>query len=88
MKLRVLLSIFFIITTTFATIHEVEHVEHGDDSSCLVCHVNDNLTSADIIDKVQDIEVFHFEKIIQNTQLSNLHVKKSTNQTRAPPLTS
>ena len=88
MKLRVLISIFFIITTTFATVHEAEHITNGDNASCLVCHINDNLTSADVIDKVTDIEIFHFEKIVQNTQISNLHVKKSTNQNRAPPLAS
>ena len=88
MKLRVLISIFFIIATTFATIHEVEHIEHGDDSSCLVCHVGDNLASADVIDKDTSVEIFHFENIVQNTQISNLHVKKSTNQNRAPPVLS
>lgn len=85
MKLRVLLSIFFIIATSFTAIHEVKHFVDGDDSPCMVCHVNDNLTSADIIDKVQDVEIVHFEKILEaNTVLAH-HEKKHSNQDRAPP---
>ena len=88
MKLRVLLSLLFIIATTLSAIHELKHISHDDDSSCQVYHVNDNLTSVDIIDEVKDIEIFHFKNILQNSQISNLHVKKSTNQNRAPPLAS
>ena len=88
MKLRVLISIFFIIATTLSAIHELEHITHSDDSSCLVYHVNDNLTSVDIIDEIKNAEVINFEKIVQNTQVSNLHVKKSTDQNRAPPVLS
>lgn len=85
MKFRILLSIFFLIITTFSSIHKVEHIVHDDDSLCLVCHVNDNLASADIIDKAKDVEIFYFEKISHNNQVSDVHVKKHTDQDRAPP---
>ncbi|MDA7816709.1 hypothetical protein N9A28_00790 [Sulfurimonas sp.] len=85
MKLNVLLSIFFLITTTFASIHEVEHIEHSDDSTCLVCHVGDNLSCGDAVEKVKQVETINFEAIVQNTQIINLHVKEKSNQNRAPP---
>ena len=85
MKLRVLISIFFIIATTLSAIHELEHIAHDDDSACLVYHVNDNLTSVDIIDEIENIEILHFEEIVQKSQISNLHVKSKSNQNRAPP---
>lgn len=85
MKLNVLLSILFAIVTTFTAIHEVEHIAHDDSSSCLVCHVNNNLASADVIDKPEAIEIVRFEKIAQNYQISNLHVKNKSNLSRAPP---
>ncbi|MCW8894583.1 MAG: hypothetical protein OQK48_02475 [Sulfurimonas sp.] len=89
MKLRILLSIFFVIATSLSAIHELEHITHDDDSSaCLVYHVNDKLTSVDIIDNSKNVEVFHFEDILQNSQISNLHVKNKSNQNRAPPLVS
>ena len=43
MKLRVLISILFIIATTFTAVHELEHIDGEHDSStCEVCIV-DNL---------------------------------------------
>ena len=88
MKIRVLISLLFIIATTFATIHEIEHIEQGEDTSCLVCHVSDNLTSADIVDNIQDVEIFHFEKVLEKNSILSFHTKKHSNQNRAPPLTS
>ena len=88
MKLKILISILFIIVTTFSAVHEMEHTVNGDDSSCLVCHVSDNIASADIIDEVEDIEVFHFEKIAHKNLVSKLHLKEKNNQNRAPPVQS
>jgi len=85
MKLKLLISLFFIIATTFISIHELEHIGH-DDSSCLICHTNNNLLSADIIDKLQDIEVFHFEKVLEKNFIVSSFAKKHSNQNRAPPL--
>ncbi|MBT5935131.1 hypothetical protein [Sulfurimonas sp.] len=85
MKLNVLLSIFFIIVTTLSAAHEVEHIMLDDDSSCLVCNVNNNLISADVIDISQLVEIIHFEKISQNNFISTLHIKDRNNQNRAPP---
>ena len=85
MKLRVLLSLLFIIATSFTAIHEVKHLVHGDDSSCLVCHVSDNLTSADIIDETKTVEIIHFEKVLESNTILTYHEKKHSNQDRAPP---
>lgn len=88
MKLRIILSIFFLITTTFASIHEVEHLVHADDAPCLVCQINHNLSCSDAIDSVKEVEKINFEKIVQNTQIIKLHVSENSNQTRAPPAVS
>lgn len=88
MKLRILLSIFFVIATTFSALHELEHTTNDADSSCLVYHINDNLSSSDIIDESKEIDTFQFEKISQNNQVLNLHVKNKSNPDRAPPIAS
>ena len=61
MKIKIILSILFLIFTTFSTIHELEHIGHDNDSSCLICHVNNNLVSADDSDKMKDTQAFYFE---------------------------
>ena len=88
MKLRVLLSILLLITTTFASIHEVEHIVHSDDAPCMVCLIGDNLSCGDAIEKVKEVEIINFEKIVQNTKIIKLHVSENSNQTRAPPTVS
>jgi hypothetical protein len=85
MKFNVLLSILFAIVTSFAAIHEVKHIEHNDAASCLICTVNNNLVSGDAVKIVLDVEIFHFENIAQNNQITYLHVRTNSNQTRAPP---
>ncbi len=85
MKLKMLLSMLFLIVTTFSAVHEIEHIAHDDSSSCLVCHVNDNLVLADSIDKSKNIENFYFKIFLSNAQVLNPHIKKYTNQNQAPP---
>ncbi|MCF6339549.1 MAG: hypothetical protein L3J10_02195 [Sulfurimonas sp.] len=85
MKLKMLLSILFLIVTTFSAIHEIEHIAHNDSSSCLICHVNDNLALDDIQDKFKNIEIFYFEKNSYSNQVLSLHIKKYTDQNQAPP---
>ena len=85
MKLNVLLSILFVIVTSFVAIHEVEHITHDDSSACLVCTVNNNLVSADTVTLVADVEIFHFGKIPQNSSIAYIHVRTHSNQNRAPP---
>ena len=87
MKLRVLISILFLVATTLSALHELEHITQ-DDSACMVYHVNDKLTPIDIIDNEKDAELFHFEKIVQNNQALTLYVKDKSNPNRAPPLVS
>ena len=85
MKLRVLISILFIIATTFTALHEIEHIagEH-DSSSCQVCVVDDHSVSADIINTHTKISTFSFDAITTN-QLFKTHTKKTTNHSNAPP---
>ena len=85
MKLNVLLSILFLIVTSFAAIHEVEHIQHNDSSSCLVCTVNNNLVSADAVQFTADIEILHFQEIVQDCSTSYSYKKINFNQNRAPP---
>ncbi|TKI70921.1 hypothetical protein FCU45_00590 [Sulfurimonas crateris] len=85
MKFNVLLCIIFAIVTSFAAIHEVEHIEHNDASTCLVCTVNNNLVSDDAIKFASDIEIFHFEAIAHKAPISYLHIESYSNQNRAPP---
>ncbi|QSZ42511.1 hypothetical protein GJV85_10440 [Sulfurimonas aquatica] len=84
MKLRLLLSIFFVIVTTLSALHETEHTLQGEET-CLVCHVNDNLTSADILSIPTEALNFHYESILDNGQVANLHLQDRSNQNRAPP---
>ena len=85
MKFNILLSILFAIVTSFAAIHEVEHIEHNDSSTCLVCTVNHNLVSDDAVKFASDIEIFHFEAIAHKAPVSYLHIDTPSNQNRAPP---
>ena len=87
MKLRVFISIFFLIATTLSAVHELEHITQ-DDTSCMVYHINDKLTPIDIIDNEKNVELFHFENILQNNQILNIHVNNKSNPNRAPPLVS
>ena len=88
MKFRVLLSIFFVIATILSATHELEHITQDDTSSCMVYHINDKLTSVDIIDENKVVELFHFENIQHNNQILTLHRKDKSNPNRAPPLVS
>ncbi|MFT5660115.1 MAG: hypothetical protein ACI9TV_000755 [Sulfurimonas sp.] len=89
MKLRVLISILFIIATTFTAVHEIEHI-HGehDSSTCEVCIVDNHLVSADIIDIVSYEIYVSFDIITLKNQIQNPHLKKTTNQATAPPVIS
>lgn len=86
MKLRLLISILFIIATTATAIHELEHI-HGDvdSSTCQVCIVDDHSVSADIIDDVQKLIIFRFENTNAINLVYSLHKKDYSYQNRAPP---
>jgi hypothetical protein len=85
MKFNLFLSMLFAIVTSFSAIHEVEHIQHNDSSSCLICTVNQNLVSDDAVKSVSDVELFHFEEIAHKAPISYLHIKTNSNQNRAPP---
>ncbi len=86
MKLRVLISILFIIATTFTALHEIEHItgEH-DSASCQVCAVDDHSVSADITDEQTPITLFSFDDITSLNRQTTTHPKKETNHSNAPP---
>jgi len=87
MKLRVLISILFIIATTFTAVHELEHIggEH-DDSSCQVCIVDNHTFSADIVtNNISDNISFSFEDIALYKEFLNPYAKKTANHSNAPP---
>jgi hypothetical protein len=88
MKLRLLLSIFFIIATTFTALHEIEHVKNHDSSKCQICIVDDHSVSADIAVDFKEVVLFSFEQISSQTQILNFQTKQTTYKSRAPPLLS
>jgi len=85
MKLKLFISILFIIATSFTALHEIEHIKNHDSSSCQVCIVDDHLTSADVIDKFKEIDIFHFNEKISHNLVSHFKHKNHSYQTRAPP---
>jgi hypothetical protein len=85
MKFNLLLSILFTIVTSFAAIHEVKHIEHNDSASCLVCTLHNNLVSADAVHIAADVEILHFEEILDKGVTSYSYRKINFNQSRAPP---
>ena len=85
MKIRLLLSLLFVIATTVAQLHELTHIEHNDGSSCSVCVVDDHLVGADINVDFKEVVIFHFEHSLAQNLLFNTHIKSSSNQNRAPP---
>jgi hypothetical protein len=88
MKLKVIISILFIIATTFTAIHEIEHVKQHDSSTCQVCIVDDHSVSADIVDDFKDVEIFSSAKEIPLNLISSLKIKRPANRSRAPPILS
>ena len=87
MKLRLLISLLFIIGTTATALHELEHIhsEH-DSSSCQVCIVDNHSVSADILkDESSDIKTISFDVIAFENQVQDFHAKKTTNHSNAPP---
>ena len=89
MKLRVLISLLFIVATTFTAVHELEHIddEHGA-STCLVCTVSQNLVSADNNTEFINIELVYTKEIETSVERCTLHFKKTDNHSNAPPFLS
>lgn len=88
MKLRLLISILFVIATTATAIHELEHINGHDSSTCQVCIVDNHSVSADIIDNFTDVEIIRFSEISSTLLVKFSHTKNHSYQTRAPPLKS
>ncbi|MCF6331441.1 MAG: hypothetical protein L3I99_07875 [Sulfurimonas sp.] len=89
MKLKLFISLLFIITTTLSATHKTEHInDHHESSSCLIYIVNDNLVASDIIDELKDVSFTIDSKILPQSSELKLYTKNLTNQNRAPPLKS
>ena len=86
MKLRILISILFIIATTITAVHEIEHLTHEHDSSqCQVCTFDNHSISGDVVTQPKSIELFKCNKITSTKLVESFHSKNHTNQNRAPP---
>ena len=88
MKLRLLISILFVIATTATAIHELEHIHSDDSSSCQVCIVDDHSVSGDAIQKHKEVVLFKFKDTSTQNLVYPLYVKNHSYQNRAPPLKS
>lgn len=81
----VLLTLFFIITTSFAAIHETEHITHQDADVCLICTIADTFQSSDPVASDFDVNFVCCKKITYQ----NFHFKTNIlifqSPARAPP---
>lgn len=87
MKLKVLiLLLLFIITTTFASIHETKHIFDGHDASeCPVCIVSHNLISDDLNIEFNELTLFISEETILLANTSYKYKTIISNYSNAPP---
>ena len=89
MKLRVLISILFIIATTLSALHELKHLDGEHNSlTCKVCVANSHAISADVIDTFHEVTPCKFQEIILPALVCKFHEKDTSYQSRAPPLKS
>ena len=89
MKLRLLISLLFIIAITTTAIHELTHIGHDhDNSTCQVCIVDKHSISADIIDDFTQVKIIKFSEINPTLLVKLTHIKNHSCQTRAPPYNS
>ncbi|MEN8302934.1 MAG: hypothetical protein ABFQ64_02540 [Campylobacterota bacterium] len=86
MKLRVLISLLFIIATTFASVHETEHIMHDHGSAeCEVCIVSQNLLSDDVNSNSDEFSLLFHDKIVFTQKSSYRYKLITTNYANAPP---
>jgi len=89
MKIRLrlcLLSLLFILATTFASSHATKHIFSDHDSSeCQICIVSQNLLSDDISIEFTELTLFHFGETAFLTNTSYKHKTLITKHSNAPP---
>lgn len=86
MKLRVLISLLFVVATTLSVLHELEHIKGGNSSStCLVCSVSHNFLSADTSKADISFDLVYTKEIITNPKIFVFSFKKTDNHSNAPP---
>lgn len=87
MKLKVLILLLsFIITTTFASIHETKHI--GDDHNsveCDVCIVSQNLISDDINIDFSELTLIQYDEPTLIISTSYRYKAIISNYSNAPP---
>ncbi len=86
MKLRVLISLLFVITTTFAAVHETEHIlnDHGS-MECEVCLVSQNMLSDDVNDTFSELTLFLSDKAVFTVNSTYRYQAIISNYSNAPP---
>lgn len=89
MKIRVrlcLLSLLFILTTTFASHHATKHIFSDHDSSeCQICVVSHNFLSDDISVAFNELILFLSTETIFTANNSYKHQTLITKYSNAPP---
>jgi len=88
MKFKLFVALIFTIATTFTALHEIEHVENHDSSTCQVCIVDNHSVSLDVIDDFKDVELYKYDFFQSKSLTSKLHINIKSNHSRAPPLIS
>jgi len=89
MKIRFrlyLLSLLFILATTFASVHKTKHIscDHAA-TECQICIVSQNLLSDDINIEFSELTLFHFGETAFLTNTSYKHKTLITKHSNAPP---
>ncbi len=85
MKLKLFITAFFIFATTLTALHELEHIEGHDASTCQICIVDNHNIFADVVHIIQDPQKLSHEEVLHQITLFYFQRKLSTNQNRAPP---
>ncbi|MEA3371976.1 MAG: hypothetical protein U9Q40_11610 [Campylobacterota bacterium] len=86
MKLRVLISLLFVIATTFAVVHETEHIMHDHGSmECEVCLVSQNMLSDDVNSDFSELELFLSDKTVFAVSGTYRYQAIISNYSNAPP---
>jgi len=86
MKLRVLISLLFIIATTFASIHETEHIFDDHNSvECEICQVSHNMLSDDVNSDFSELTLFLSDKVRFIANSSYRYQAIISNYSNAPP---
>ena len=86
MKLRVLISLLFIIATTFVSVHGTEHIfDDHNSQECEICQVSQNMLSDDVNTNFSELTLFLSDKTLFAVNSSYKHKAIISNYSNAPP---